>query len=55
MTLMEHLTMMATLAQQLRKLQEEISSRKYDTVVLGILPSPYDNFITSLNARKSGF
>ena len=51
--LMEHLTMMASLAQQLCELQEEISSRKYATVVLGSLPSLYDNFITSLNARKA--
>ena len=51
--LMEHLTAMTSLAQQLRDLNEAISSQKFATVVLGSLPMSYDTFITSLNARKA--
>ena len=50
--LMEHLTYMTSLAEQLRELKEEITSQKFATVVLGSLPESYDNFISSLNATK---
>ena len=49
--LMQHLTHMTSLAEQLREMNEEISSKKFATVVLGSLPNSYDNFLTSLNAR----
>ena len=51
--LMQHLTHMTSLAEQLRELKEEIPSRKFATVVLGSLPDSYDNFLTSLNARSA--
>ena len=51
--LMKHLTNMTALAEQLREMQEDISSKKFATVVLGSLPESYDNFLTSLNARKA--
>ena len=51
--LVKHITYMTSLAEQLRELNEEISSKKFATVVLGSLPESYDNFLTSLNARKS--
>ena len=50
--IMEHLTYMTSLAEQLRELKEEISDQKFATVILGSLPESYDNFISSLNARK---
>ena len=50
--LMEHLSVMGSLAQQLRELDEDISSHKFATTVLGSLPPSYDNFVTSLNARN---
>ena len=51
--LMQHLTHMTTLAEQLREMNDEISSKKFATVVLGSLPESYDNFLTSLNARNA--
>ena len=51
--LMQHLTHMAPLAEQLREMNEEISSKNFATVVLGSLPDSYDNFLTSLNARSA--
>lgn len=48
--LMQYLTHMTSLAEQLREMNEEISSKKFATVVLGSLPESYDNFLTSLNA-----
>ena len=51
--LMEHLTMMSTLAQELREVNKQVDSIEFATVVLGSLPSSYDNFITSLNARSA--
>lgn len=51
--LMQHLTHMTSLAEQLRELKEEISSKKFATVVLGSLPESYDNFLTSLNVRNA--
>lgn len=50
---MQHLTHMTSLAEQLREMNEEISSKKFATVVLGSLPESYDNFLTSLNARNA--
>ena len=49
--LMKHLTYMTTLARQLRDLKEEISPKKFATVVLGSLPDSYDNFLTSLSEK----
>ena len=51
--LMQLLTHMSSLAEQLREMNEEISSKKFATVVLGSLPDSYDNFLTSLNARSA--
>ena len=51
--LMQHLTHMTSLAEQLREMNEEISSKKFATVVLGSLPDSYENFFTSLNARSA--
>ena len=51
--LLEHLTHMTSLAERLRELKEDISTRKFATVVLGSLPESYDNFLTSLNARDA--
>ena len=51
--MMEHITLMTSLAQQLRELGEVISTQKFATVMLGSLPSSYDTYITSLNARKA--
>ena len=50
--LMEHLTYMTSLAEQLRELKEEITPERFATVILGSLPEKYDNFISSLNATK---
>ena len=50
--LLEHITYMTSLAEQLKELKEEISSRKFATVLLGSLPDSYENFISSLNARS---
>ncbi len=36
--LMKHLTYMTTLAEQLRELKEDISPKKFATVVLGSIP-----------------
>ena len=51
--LMQHLTHMTSLAEQLREMNEEISPKKFATVVLGSLPESYDNFQTSLNVRNA--
>ena len=51
--LQEHVTYMTSLAKQLREMKEEISSKKFATVVLRSLLESYDNFLTSLNARKA--
>eukprot|EP00794_Sanderia_malayensis_P004146 gene4146-4698_t len=50
--LLEHITYMTSLAEQLKELKEEISSRKFATVLLGSLPDSYENFISGLNARN---
>ena len=51
--LMEHLTHMTSLAEQLRELKEDVTPRKVATVVIGSLPDSYETFISSLNARKA--
>jgi len=51
--LMQHLTHMTSFAEQLREMNEEISLKKFATMVLGSLPESYDNFLTSLNARNA--
>jgi hypothetical protein len=43
---------MTTLAEQLKEMNEEISDKKFVTVVLGSLPESYDNLISSLNSHK---
>ena len=50
--LMEHLTYMTSLAEQLRELKEEITPQRFATVILGSLPESYDTFISNLNATK---
>ena len=50
--IIDHLTYMTSLAEQLRELKEEISDKKFAKVVLGSLPESYDNFLSSLNARN---
>ena len=42
--IIDHLTYMTSLAEQLRELKEEISDKKFATVVLGSLPESNDNF-----------
>ena len=49
--LMKHITMMTSLAEQLREMKEDISSKKFAIVVLGSLPDSYENFLISMNAR----
>ena len=50
--IMEHITYMTSLAEQLRDMKEEISDQKFATVVLQKLPESYENFISSLNAQR---
>ena len=50
---MQHITVMTFLAEQLRELEEEISSRKFATVIRGSLPESYDNCVSSLNAQTA--
>ena len=49
--LMKHITTMTSLAEQLREMKEDISSKKFAIVVLGSLPDSYENFMISMNAR----
>ena len=51
--LMKHITEMTSLAEQLREMKEEVSTKKYAIVILGRLPESYDNFLTSMNARNA--
>ena len=51
--LMDHITHMTQLAEQLREMKEEVSPKKFAVVVLGSLPDSYDTFLTSLNARSA--
>ena len=46
------ITEMMTVAQELRELNEEISMKKFATVILGSLPPSYDNFVTSFNTQS---
>ena len=47
----EFITKMTALAQELRELNDPISSQKFATVMLGSLPDSYDAFLTSFNTR----
>ena len=49
--LMKHITEMTSLAEQLREMKEDISSKKFAVAVLGSLPESYDNFITSMGSQ----
>ena len=49
--LMEHITHMTSMADELRELKEEVSSQKFAVIFLGSLPDSFDTFMTSLNAR----
>ena len=51
--LMKHITEMTSLAEQLREMNEEVSSKKFAITMLGSLPDSYDNFLTSMNARAA--
>ena len=51
--LLKHITYMTSLAEQLREMKEEISSKKFAVAVLGSLPESFDTFMTSLNARDA--
>ena len=42
--LMDHITHMTKLAEQLREMKEEVSGKKFATVILGSLPESYDTF-----------
>ena len=48
---MEHITKMTQLAQDLKEMGKDIESKEFAVVVLGSLPSSYEMFVTSLNAR----
>ena len=50
--IMEHITYMTSLTEQLQDMKEEISDQKFATTVLGSLPESHENFILSLNAQK---
>ena len=49
---MQHLAHMTSLAEQIREM-EEISTKKFATVVHVSLPESYDNFPTILTARSA--
>ena len=51
--IMKHITKMTALAERLRELKEDISSKKFATTVLGSLPESYELFLSSLNARDA--
>ena len=51
--MMKHITEMTRIAEQLKEMKEEVSSKKFAIVILGSLPDSYDNFLTSLNARNA--
>ena len=50
--MLKHITEMTSLAQQLREMDEDISSRKLATGMLGSLPPSYDTLVTSTSARN---
>ena len=49
----EHITKMTQLSARLKELDDEVSSKKFATAVLGSLPESYEHFISSLNARDA--
>ena len=51
--LMEHITHVTSLAEQLREMKEDISLKTFSTIVLGSIPESYDDFITRLNATSA--
>ena len=51
--LMKHITEMTSLAEQLKEMKEDISSKKFAIVMLGSLPDSYETFLTSMNARDA--
>ena len=51
--MMKHITEMTRIAEQLKEMKEEVSSKKFAIVMLGSLPDSYDTFLTSLNARNA--
>ena len=44
---------MTELASRLKDLKDEVTSKKFATVILGSLPTSYNHFLTSLNARDA--
>ena len=50
--ILEHLTYITTLAEQLREMSRDLCGKKFATVVLGSLPESYDNLISSLNTQR---
>ena len=51
--LLKFVTDMTALSQELREMNEDISTKKFAMPILGSLPQSYDNFITSLNTRSA--
>ena len=51
--IMVHINKMTSLAERLRELKEDVSTKKFAIVVLGSLPDSYDLFLSSLNARDA--
>ena len=51
--LMKHITEMTSMAEQLREMEEEVSSKKFAVTILGSLPESYENFVTSMNTRDA--
>ena len=48
--LMQHLTHMTYLSEQLPEMNEEISSKKFPRVALGSLPESYNNFLMNYDS-----
>ena len=44
---------MTSLAEQLREMNEKVTSKKFAIVMLGSLPDSWDNFLTSMNVRDA--
>ena len=51
--LMKHITEMTSMAEQLREMEEDVSSKKFAVTMLGSLPDSYENFVTSMNTRDA--
>ena len=51
--LMEHITDMTLLTEQLQEWNENISIKKFAVIFVGSLPNSYENFTSSLNARNT--